>query len=38
LRAARPMLAGRPQEAAGNGSRRWMAVTSRRVVYENAAS
>ena len=26
LRAARPMLAGRPHEAAGNGSPRWMAA------------
>jgi len=29
LRAARPMLAGRPHEAAGNGSPRWMAAGPR---------
>ena len=29
LWAARPMLAGRPHEAAGNGSPRWMAVGPR---------
>jgi hypothetical protein len=29
LRAARPMLVGRPHEAASNGSPRWMAVGPR---------
>jgi hypothetical protein len=33
LRAARPMLAGRPHEAAGNGSPRWMAVGPRKRVH-----
>jgi hypothetical protein len=31
LRAARPMPAGRPHEAAGNGSPRWMTVGLRSV-------
>jgi hypothetical protein len=29
LRAARPMLAGRPHEAVGNGSPRWMTADPR---------
>ena len=33
LRAARPMLAGRPHEAVGNGSPRWMAVGPRKRVH-----
>jgi hypothetical protein len=33
LRAARPMLAGRPHEAAGNGSPRWMAAGPRKRVH-----
>jgi hypothetical protein len=32
-RAARPMLAGRPHEAAGNGSPRWMAAGPRERVH-----
>jgi|HubBroStandDraft_5_1064220.scaffolds.fasta_scaffold23226_3 hypothetical protein len=33
LRAARPMLAGRPHEAVGNGSPRWMAAGPRKRVH-----
>ncbi len=33
LRAARPMLAGRPHEAASNGSPRWMAAGPRKRVH-----
>ena len=33
LRAARPMLVGRPHEAAGNGSPRWMAAGQLRLVH-----
>jgi hypothetical protein len=32
-RAARPMLAGRPHEAVGNGSPRWMAAGPRERVH-----
>jgi hypothetical protein len=37
LRAARPMLAGRPHEAAGNGSPRWMAAGPRKRVHRDPA-
>jgi hypothetical protein len=37
LRAARPMLAGRPHEAVGNGSPRWMAVGPRKRVHRTLA-